>query len=178
MIEKLPFANHPAFKYDMGLEGYRDFTFGGRAGPESDIDNVFHEIAHAVEFGSKNFKKRAGKFGFVFKRPKLLGAHRYGLWYEDPKDDSATQRELRTFAIQAHLFEMVGGQITDEWLDEKVNVAHYMPDWFMVFGEEQEDRDEFIKEMIQLYYQDYNKEDIVDEMFSWLDKTESRLHEK
>lgn len=54
-LAKLPIANHPALHFCPGLEGYKAYTFGGRAGPSLHISHLLHELAHAAEFGPEGF---------------------------------------------------------------------------------------------------------------------------
>ena len=105
-IERLGGADQPAMRIAHRQEGYRDYTFGCRAGPgRASVRNLAHELAHAAEFGAAAFSRRCLKGSFCFKIRQVEVLGRY---YPEPETCGATKRELRTFALQLHLLQHAG----------------------------------------------------------------------
>lgn len=101
-------TNHKGFRFKLGAVGYRDLTFGTRfIFPQKDnLGALFHEIAHAIEFGGQSFEERSSKSrGFHFHTPLVYFA---GYSYNDCKTHQATDRELRTWAIEIALLKKAG----------------------------------------------------------------------
>lgn len=133
-LEESGWILQPGFNFDPALEGFRDFKFGGRAGPldfdSVDVENLAHEIAHAVELPSTLYRRisEAG-WGFRVKSGITIG----GIYYEEPRTLQATEREARVFGIQRHILESAGQAIEPGWAEAKAKLlADFMPDW--VFG--------------------------------------------
>lgn len=167
-----PFGEHPGLFFHPSIEGYRDYVFGMRAGPSSELDGLAHELAHAVEFGAASFRYRCLHGRFIFKVPKFHSAYICGqthTWHDDPLTMQSTMRELRTFAIQTHIREMMGVPVNQDGIWYWAGAMQYMHDWFHVPGEKDRDRREFCAEMIELLYFDFDKEDILKELKGWLD---------
>lgn len=69
-LARLGLGNHPGLLIRPGQEGYRDYAFGGRAGPQVSWVNLFHELAHAAEFGGSEFRRRASEHGYHLYVPQ------------------------------------------------------------------------------------------------------------
>jgi len=104
-LQRLGLAGHPGLFVCMGQEGYADYVFGFRAGPSYDLFNLFHELAHAAEFGPDAFRARTLGGCFVF-RMKMVQI----LYHMVPQQNTmgSTMRELRTFAHQYQLMRLAG----------------------------------------------------------------------
>lgn len=177
-ILKTPFGDHPALFFDPRIEGYRNYVFGMRAGPVSELSNLAHELAHAAEFGVDLFQYRCyqGQFSFRIKPLKsMYAAGRYHHYRDDPRSMQSTFRELRTAAIQMHVLEMMGDTPGEEWAFDFARAMDFMPDWFHVPGEDAAERRVFCSELIQLLYHDFDKPSIVRELVGWLDKTQKKV---
>lgn len=124
-LKRLGVASHSNLLFSPSMEGYHDYTFGCRAGPKIDLDNLFHELGHAAEFG----EDRAGAGYFDFRGPMQL-VENDGPLDLDHKTCQATQRECRTFAYQFHLM-MLAGVRSFNFFDH-ASVMRFMPDFWYV----------------------------------------------
>lgn len=173
-VSRLSVANHPALRIRPGLEGYRDYVFGARAGPSLDAVHLFHELAHAAEFGPDLFRHRGFEFGFKFKVPQRFVYDRYCV---DPKTKGATDRELRTFALQLHLMRLAGYKRSeDSFFQYSAKVMRFMHDWYMVPGKTDEARAAHCAKAIERHYQKFSPAEAVDRLEGWLDATARRWH--
>lgn len=174
-LTNLGVLEHPGFRYKHRQEGYRNYTFGCRAGPsKANIDDLAHELAHAAQFGPEAFKQRAFDGGFCFKVPmkEVLGHV-----YVEPITPQATLRELDTFACQAHLL-MAAGLPVD--LDKHCAKAadlltRWMHDWWLVPGSTEKERKAWSKAKALEFYERRSQADVLAALFSWLDLTDLRL---
>jgi len=172
-IAKLPFGKHPGLLIDPLLEGYRDYTFGGRAGPVVSIFNLFHEMAHATQFGAENFLTRASSDGFVFETPGIFVYDRICV---EPQTSQATERELETFAYQLHLMRSAGCRVNEKtFFTRCANLMIYMPDWLNVPGASDEKRIAWCINKIEDTFQRITKAETLDRLESWLDATAAHL---
>lgn len=97
--------NHFHQRIELLQQGYRNWMFGAKAGPEISWTHVFHEIAHAVEFGSETVGERGANGTFHFKNRTVEFD---GQLYVEPVTYQACLREIRTWAIQLKLMKFVG----------------------------------------------------------------------
>lgn len=172
-LARFPLGRHPALRVNPTYEGYRCFAFGGAAGPDISADNIFHELAHAVEFGPDEFTKRASPFGFVFKnnRVEVLGQS-----YVEPQTWQSTAREVRTMAIQLHLLRTAGYKgDTVAWAKEHLRSMAYMTDWYMVPGKTEEKRNAFLLKEFLKAYELLTAEMVLYRLELWLDKTVAKV---
>ena len=76
-MAKTNFLDHPAFKYSFDSSGFQKFTFGAVTGPSIAINNIFHEMAHAVDFVlcGDDIEQRTlgGRFNFGVKMIGING---------------------------------------------------------------------------------------------------------
>lgn len=176
-LRRLRVARHPGLLFCPGLEGFRDHTFGGRAGPSIEVINVLHEMAHAMEFGADQFEARCTPRGFVFGR-----SHRVeigGRFYDQPTTCKSTERELQTFAYQLHLARLAGYRFTDSWfVKDCAHLMRLMPDWWNVPGTGDDQRKAYCAARIESHYQATTSTESVDRLECWLDKTAKRLNKK
>lgn len=173
-LARLPVAKHPALRIQPGLEGYRDYLFGARAGPNLSSVNLFHELAHAAEFGPELFRYRAMEGGFQFKVPRRFIYDRY---CAEPRTDGATDRELRTFAYQLHLMHAAGcKQAEKPFFDYGAKVMRFMHDWWHVPGDDDEGRARHCAARIEQCYQELDAKVVLDRLEGWLDATARRWH--
>lgn len=174
-LSRLPVARHPGLMFSPGVEGYRDYTFGARAGPSVDAVNLFHELAHAAQFGADNFSRRATSEGFVFKTRRVFV---YNTYCEEPRTSKATLRELDTFAYQLHLMRLAGfTQTDDEFMSYNAKVMRFMSDWWHIPGNSDEKRAAWCQAYIAKRYAKLNAADVVARLDAWLDKTWMRLNQ-
>lgn len=72
-----PILKHPAFKYSFKICGYENHTYGAVTGPVVAISNLFHEVAHSIEFvinGDSVFDRgQHGRFDFHINQVYQFG---------------------------------------------------------------------------------------------------------
>lgn len=175
-LAQLPICGHAALKVNPEIEGYKNYVFGARAGPDICFTNLAHELAHAAQFGKENFRWRAKDFGFLFKLPKKFICDRYCV---EPITIQATVRELETFAYQLHILIKSGCKKTPKALaTDLVENLYYMPDWFLVPGTKKSDKSNWCVAKVLHYYQQLSTEEVFARIHDWLDATERRLKRK
>jgi hypothetical protein len=109
----------------------KNHTFGGRAGPSYNIDNIFHEIAHAIEFIKSGYsaEDRAlyGSFQFIVKY------HEFFQRCIDVQTNQITMREVKTFAIQLALMKQLGWKFDSlSWINSHVELLVWLPDFLNI----------------------------------------------
>lgn len=173
-LSRLPVGNHPAFMFNPWLEGYRDYVFGGRAGPAIYVRNVFHELAHAAEFGPELFRTRATADGFHFKVPRRYIYDRY---CDVPRTGQGTMRELRTFAFQLHLMQAAELKVHPlTFAEYSAYIMRLMHDWYHIPGEDEEGRKAWCRQQILQAYESTSSAEVVGRLEAWLDSTRRRLN--
>lgn len=172
-LNRLPLAKHPGLLFNPWVEGFRDHTFGGRAGPSVGIENVFHELGHAAQFGPENFRARCKPHGYVFNTRKVcLG----GIDYSEPLTRQSTDRELDTFSHQLHLMRRAGLKVSDaKYFKAQARLMRFMPDWYSVPGDSDESRNAFCEAQLQERYATTSPSETLARLEGWLDKTARRL---
>ena len=169
ILSPFSFVNHPGFIMKESLEGYLNFSFGGRAGPEISIEHVLHEIAHAIEFGPDEFENRVSRFGFHFIVPKV---EIRGKMYNDPRSNLGTIRELRTMAIQWQFHRALGIDTNaDDYCDRITKSLRFMPDWGFVPGDSDEDRHNWRVEYLKSNLDFMGIDECLERFDGWLNKT-------
>lgn len=177
-LQRLPgsLGKHPGLLFCPGLEGYRDYTFGSRAGPSVQVRHLFHELGHAAQFGPALFRSRANANGFVFKMRKVFVLGRY---YEEPSTCQATDRELDTFAHQLHIMQAAGVKCdTAAYVDYSASIMRHMPDWWAVPGDGGGERKRECAERILERYESLAQPEVLDKLAAWLDATYRRIKRK
>lgn len=164
-LRRLPIdLKHLRFHPEMS--GYADYIFGARAGPNVAIDNLFHELAHAAEFGPEDFSRRCfmGSFWFKVPKVKVLGGY-----YPQFNTGQATEREFRTCAYQLHLMQAAGmKRDPKQFADYMGNtVLPYMPDAAYI-------KEAFAKRILQ-EYDSITQGQALERLQGWLSKTGKRL---
>lgn len=174
-IQTLGISNHPGFRFKENLEGYRDFTFGCKAGPvEPNITDLSHELAHAAQFGAKAFRFRAFSWGFNFKVPHKLIC---GQYISEPETYKGTLREIETVAFQLHLLQSGGIVVEDinAWFAETVSSFKYLPDFIHVPGNEESEKFSWCVDKAMEFYTMTNKSVVFKRLIGWLDATNRKL---
>lgn len=169
-MAKTNFLDHPAFKYSFDSSGFQKFTFGAVTGPSIAINNIFHEMAHAVDFVlcGDDIEQRTlgGRFNFGVK---MIGIN--GQFYEQVETTQCTKRECRTFAIQLKLMHSVGFKTNLEFFANDVaRLTTWLPDWFLVEGESETERVEWCKQYIVELYKNLDEFEILNAFQKWLNK--------
>lgn len=169
-MAKTNFLDHPAFKYSFNSSDFQKFTFGAVTGPSIAINNIFHEMAHAVDFVlcGDDIEQRTlgGRFNF---RVKMIGIN--GQLYEQVETTQCTKRECRTFAIQLKLMHIVGFKTNLEFFANDVaRLSTWLPDWFLVEGKTETDRVEWCKNYIIDLYKNLDEKEILSAFQKWLDE--------
>lgn len=173
-LARLPVSKHPALLFNPWVEGYKDYTFGGKAGPSIQTVNIFHELAHAAQFGGESFRTRASFGRFVFKVKRRFVYDRYCV---ESQTSQGTERELDTFAHQMHLMEAAGIAVhRDRQSEYFASIMKYMHDWYMVPGEKDEDRLAWMQNRILTKFDELSRAEVMDKLEGWLDKTQKRLN--
>lgn len=174
-LQRLPdnLGQHPGLLFNITLQGYRDHTFGGRAGPSVHLSHLFHELAHAAQFGPKQFARRAKPHGFVFKTPTVCVQ---GRQYDEPDTRQGVERELDTFAHQLHLMQAAGLKTAPEtFISYSATLMRFMPDWYHVPGENEEKRFAFCRDHMRKRYAALTQATVLDSLRAWLDATHRRV---
>lgn len=168
-VECLPFVSHPGFKWDAALEGYQEWTFGGRAGPSIDFFNLCHELAHAAEFGYEQFEHRAKESGWSFRLPYVWVVDRHCV---EPMTSQCTMREIRTLGRQLHIMRMAGCKIrADAFAEYGANLCDWLPDWYTIAGKTKEDRQAWCKAAIIEEFNSITQEQVLQDVVKWLGRT-------
>jgi len=174
-LQKLGIADHPGLRVAKNREGYRDYTFGCRAGPgAATISDLAHELAHAAQFGPRYFKTRARAHGFDFRLRRVWIYNQYCI---DQRTTQATCRELDTFAYQAHLMELAGVPFDREDLFKHAAdlMTRFMHDWYCVPGDSTEERKAWCIEKAKAYYARRKADTVLRRLNAWLDLTHQHL---
>lgn len=173
-LQRLGLDGHPGLFVCMGQEGYADYVFGFRAGPSYDLFNLFHELAHAAEFGPDAFRARTlgGRFVFRMKMVQIL-------YHMVPQQNTmgSTMRELRTFAHQYQLMRLAGCKMGEAaFFGRAVRfLVEFMPDWCFVPGRCDEEKAAFCVQQAQSFYRSLEPCESLSRLVGWLDKTARRL---
>lgn len=173
-LTKLGIAGHPGLRVNPKLEGYRDYTFGCRAGPTSpNVNDLAHELAHAAQFGRRYFKYRAAEYGFVFKTRQVMV---FGRYYPEPRTAGATLRELETFAYQAHILQAAGEKLNlDRFFKHGADLmVRFMHDWYCIPGETETERKSWCIAKTRHFYERRKRETVLRRLNEWL--AETALH--
>lgn len=169
-LSRLAFSDHPALRWSLKTEGYKDLSFGARAGPGAGFSNLCHEIAHAVEFGADQFRTRVVSGHFVFKLPRQIIL---GHSVCEPETPQVTLRECRVGGIQKRLLRAAGYRIDDEtFIDQYLETMSYMPDACCLHGARGE---ALMRKTLEKSYRAWTMDRINKEMQRWLDKSKKRL---
>lgn len=153
---------HPAFQWSTEIQGYRNFTFGACAGPSCGFGNLAHELAHAVEFGAKNFDTRAPDGYFIFHVPSVEIA---GVVCREPSTNQASLRECRVGGIEKRILREAGYHIDDALFAQYYcELIKYLPDWYCM-------EPSMVAPTIEQSYAEWPIERIRSELSAWFDKT-------
>lgn len=165
-----PFLNHPAFKYSFSITGYKDFTYGAVTGPAISISNLFHEMAHSIEFilsgDDPKHRARGGQFQFDTNHIEIDGR-----LYEQVQTNQITLRECRTFAIQIKLMHLVGFK-TDlhAFARYSAKLTTWLPDWYMIEGRAKSERIAWCYNYILRHYSKSDNFQLCESFGKWLDE--------
>ena len=176
-LKRFPFYEHSAFKISINLEGYKNCFYGCRAGSSWSVDYLIHDLAHCVEFGSNNFKKRYCNGSFVFKSPKtqyFTCMGRTSSW-KDWRTTQATERECRTIGIKLRLEQFLKPNFNlEKQVLEEIDSLKYVSDNINVKSEGSK---EYFRNLIMESYNKWsNITEIFQEIESWLDKVKKTKH--
>jgi hypothetical protein len=174
-LKNLGIADHPGLRVALNREGYQDYTFGCSVvyGKPS-VRTLAHELAHAAQFGPRNFRFRAFEYGFNFRLRKVI---LLGQFYSEPRTPQATRRELETFAYQAHLMELAGVAFSRDTLFRHAAslLTRFMADWHCVPGKSDVERRAWCVEQANAFYARRKPATVLRRLNGWLDETEKRL---
>ena len=172
-LSRLPIARHPGLLFSLCTEGYTDYTFGARTGPYYSSVNLFHELAHASQFGPEEFRARATANGYMFKVRRIWVHDRY---CTEPKTMQMTARELDTFAHQLHLMRLARYKVSDtQFFNYSAHLMRLMDDWWHVPGGNEKARATWCAREIATRYERITTQEVVDKLEAWLDRTHKRL---
>ncbi|KVP75126.1 hypothetical protein WJ96_05025 [Burkholderia ubonensis] len=174
-LKNLGIADHPGLRVELKRSGYQDYTFGCRVlYGRPTVKDLAHELAHAAQFGPRNFRYRAFEHGFDFRLRKVL---LLGQYYSEPRTHQATRRELETFAYQAHLMELAGVVFCRDklFLHAASLLTRFMADWHCVPGNSAAERRAWCVEQANAFYARRKPETVLRRLKGWLDETEKHL---
>ena|SRR5260370_19988387 len=147
--DRLPFGHHPGFLIKSNLQGFRNWYFGDRAGPQCGKSNVLHELAHAIQFAPRERFSHIKPISFIFKW-RVIDV--LGTLCNEPLTNKATLRECETHAIALHLQQMIGHSFSMQHsIDRFADAIHLLPDSHYNTKDE---KIKFIKEYYDKWMQD------------------------
>jgi hypothetical protein len=115
-------------RVSWSLEGYdhENRIFGCRAGPKSEIENIFHEFGHAIVCVLDGKPQNLGivSYGLSLPYKEVLGTT-----VVEPVTGQMTFLECRVFGIQKALLESVGLDVRPNYFQYYADVTGYLPDW-------------------------------------------------
>lgn len=166
-LSRLGLIGYPALRVEPKTEGFRNHHFGLRSGPTYTVDSLFHELAHAAEFGADSIASRVSEAGsFVFKLPTKWV---YNQFVEEPVTSQATMRELKTFAFQLHLMRLAGIKRSQAaFFKESAELLRLMHDWWHVQGGSEEARALTCQQVLQEEYQKIDASQVLSRLKAWL----------
>jgi hypothetical protein len=169
-LVQLGIVDHPGLYYSLE-EGYRQYAFGAKAGPSCSVENLFHELGHAAEFGPDLFRSRCRVGSFHFKVPYV---YVLGKRCAEPTTSQMTQREIRVVAHQFHLMQLAGMTRTVRaYARDQSNTLDFVPDYCHLG--EKEERHAVRMQMIMERIDAYRASDCLDRLVGWLDATVERM---
>lgn len=173
-LQRLPVWGHPALRVRFYQEGFSGYVFGCRAGPSIAFSHLAHDLAHAVQFGPDAFEKRVDTLGrFKFKCHQVYIG---GIGYDEPRTDQCTRREAETAAIQLHLLEMAGVKTwRPDYATRAARAFEFLPDWYHF---ERETRERVIASMLDHFYSQWSKAQVVDALTAWFDAQAVRMRRR
>ncbi len=126
-LSRAPWIRRPGFTWGTH-EGFRDYSFGARAGPEIGFQHLAHEMAHAIELlgNAELARLHANGYGLRVAQVEILGRS-----YDNPETMQATERECRVAGIQMHIMESAGLRVSSFIDDFAETMVQFMPDWFV-----------------------------------------------
>lgn len=168
-LARTGFLNHPSFQYSFSSSGFNNFCFGAVAGSSISINNIFHEMAHAVDFvlcgDDLTQRTLGGRYRFNVKKISLNGQ-----FYDQVDTTQCTERECRAFAIQLKLMHIVGFKTDLEFFaKDTAPLTIWLPDWFLVEGANETERVHWCKNHIIELYKGLNEQEILNAFRKWLD---------
>lgn len=174
-LQNLGIAGHPGLRVDTKLIGYEDYTFGCRVTlSRPTVRHLAHELAHAAQFGPRNFKYRAFRSGFNFRSRRVF---LMGQYWDEPRTAGATLRELDTYAYQTHLMELAGIRFNRERLFRMAALimTTHMHDWHCVPGTSKAERRAWCMQQLHACYARRKPQTVLRRLNGWLDETEKLL---
>lgn len=174
-----PFLNHPAFKYDLYQSSFKGYVFGAKAGPDIELENIFHEIGHAIEFvlTGQDIEDRCGDGEFYFALNEIeLG----GAIYHNLETTQCTEREIRAFAIQIKFMHSIGFKKgLKDFALHAGELAMWLPDFLNIEVTEPTDaiRKQWVVNKVLAYYQSISTKQIFDAFLKWLDVIQTLKNE-
>lgn len=165
-------ARHPALRVGLGIEGYQNYVFGCRWGPDVVVDALCHELAHAVEFGPDAFSERCSPLGgFVFREKRVFS---YGRFVTETTTGQITERECRATGIAFIIMQAFGMKRDFEsYASSHVSTMGFNPDWIVYHKKEQA-----LQDLIRDGRGMYSNAEVFDRLEGWLDLTALRLREE
>jgi len=165
-----PILKHPAFKYSFEICGYKNHTYGAVTGPVVAISNLFHELAHSIEFvinGDSVFDRaQHGRFDFHINQ-----VYQFGDLYPNPTTTQCTDRECRTFAIQLKLMKSLGFRVNViDFCKSSAQLCIWLPDWYLVDGSIDQEKISNCTQNILAFYEKQNFNNLIDAQMCWLDQ--------
>lgn len=144
-IDRLGIAEHPGLRISPRLEGYRDYTFGCRAGPgRASVRNLAHELAHAAEFGAAAFSRRCFMSGFCLQLHLLQHAG----------------ERVNALTFARHAADIM---------------VRFMHDWWQFPGDTEQDRKHWCAQQVLDHHARTSAEATIAEIKAWLGATDRRL---
>lgn len=130
-IEAMFFKPYPSVVgINKDVEGYkienRKYILGLRAGPDSGISNLVHEMGHLAEREINKLVERSPyAWGYYMGKPWQV-LNQSGV---EPQNDKSVFREARVWAYQLSVLRHFG--LMDETVEEMVSPAVYLSAWWL-----------------------------------------------
>lgn len=168
-MAKTPFLEHDAFSYSFESGGYKNYTFGAVTGPTFAISNIFHEMAHAIDFvlsgDDLESRTKGGRFWFNTNEIEINGR-----LYEQVNTTQCTERECRAFAIQIKFMHMVGFKTNlNCFAQYSAKLTTWLPDFYLIHGDNEAERIQWAKNHIIDLYNNLSEDEIFKAFQTYLD---------
>lgn len=146
--------------------GYSNGCFGFKQLGEYDIETLYHEVAHTIEFFiTQPDRLKYHRMDFFYRKNDD-----YGEIFDEPLTCDGVLRELRTIAIQAHL-QKTNKQLpqgVDDILNRWVSATRHLCDFLNVpangsgsWNDNVESRLKWMSSYCKLYYDTYTPEQLI-----------------
>lgn len=128
----LGWLHQDGFRYDWKVQGYKpdSRTFGAKAGPQSSVTDLIHEVSHGIvcALDGELWRLERYSYGLTVRQVEVLGQ-----LCVEPLTGQATALECRVIGIQKAIQDDLGIP-SEGFYHRYVKSLHFMPDWIFFGG--------------------------------------------